>query len=66
MGANITDPKEKLAVGLMADAWERVANAREAALERGVELVPGNSFLAPSRRRLEWDRASPRQSRWPV
>jgi hypothetical protein len=40
MAAKITDPKDKRAVELMAQAWEKVANEREVALKRGTEPVP--------------------------
>jgi hypothetical protein len=32
MAAKLSDPKDKLAMELMATAWEKVANEREAAL----------------------------------
>ena len=35
MALKISDPKDKYAVELMAEAWDKVANDREAALERG-------------------------------
>jgi hypothetical protein len=43
MAAKITDPKDKHAVELMAKAWDKVANEREAALKRGLGPVPGGS-----------------------
>ena len=33
----ITDPKDKLAVELMAETWEKIANDRETALKRGLD-----------------------------
>lgn len=33
--ANITNPKGKHATELMAEAWEKIANDREAALKAG-------------------------------
>lgn len=41
MASKITDPKDKHAVELMAEAWEKVANDREEALKRGAEPIPG-------------------------
>ncbi len=35
MALKISDPKDKYAVELMAEAWHKIANDREAALERG-------------------------------
>jgi hypothetical protein len=44
MAAKITDPKDKRAVELMAEAWDKVANDREAALKAGHKNpVPGES-----------------------
>ena len=40
LAAKITDPKDKHATELMAEAWEKIANDREAALKRGVS--PGS------------------------
>lgn len=37
LATKITDPKDRHAVELMAEAWEKVASDREAALKRGQE-----------------------------
>ena len=37
LAAKITDPKDKLAVELMAEAWDKVANDRDVALKRGLD-----------------------------
>jgi hypothetical protein len=41
----ITDPKDKHAVELMADAWDKVANDREVAVKAGVHNpLPGGAL----------------------
>jgi hypothetical protein len=41
LATRITNPKDKYAVELMASAWEKIANEREAALNRGFDLRSG-------------------------
>ena len=47
MATKIADPKDKHAVELMAEAWDKVANDREAALKRGDEPIPGPGIVPP-------------------
>jgi hypothetical protein len=45
LAAKITDPKDKYAVELMADAWDKVAHDREVAVKAGVKNpLPGGAF----------------------
>ncbi len=37
MALKISDPKDKYAVELMAQGWDKVANDREADLKRGLD-----------------------------
>ncbi len=46
MAKKMTDAKDKQAVEIMAEAWDKVANDREAALKEGVEPVPGGGSPA--------------------
>jgi hypothetical protein len=41
LAAKLTNLKDKHAVELMADAWEKIAREREVALSKGVDPVPG-------------------------
>jgi hypothetical protein len=43
LAARISNPKDKHAVLLMAAAWDKVADQREAALEKGLEPTPGET-----------------------
>jgi hypothetical protein len=40
LAAKISDPKDKRAIESMAAAWDKVANEREAALNKGEPLEP--------------------------
>jgi hypothetical protein len=40
LAAKLTDPKDKEALALMAKAWDKVANEREALLKRTDEQEP--------------------------
>ena len=43
MAKKMTNANDKQAVEQMAEAWDKVANDREAALARGAEPVPGGN-----------------------
>lgn len=45
MATKITDPKDKHAVELMAEAWDKVASDREAALKRGDKPIRGPGIV---------------------
>jgi hypothetical protein len=47
MATKIVDPKDKHAVELMAEAWEKVAADREAVLQRGAEPIAGPGIVPP-------------------
>ena len=47
MAVKITDPKDKHAVELMAEAWEKIANERAAAVKRGENPIPGPGIVPP-------------------
>jgi len=48
MATKITDPKDKHAVELMAEAWEKVASDREAALKCSQEPIPAPGIVSRS------------------
>lgn len=41
LAAKLTDSKDKYAMELMAEAWEKIARQRESALARGLDPMPG-------------------------
>jgi hypothetical protein len=43
LAAKLSNPKDRHAVLLMAAAWDKVADQREAALKKGLETMPGET-----------------------
>jgi hypothetical protein len=40
LAAKLTDPKDKQAMELMAAGWDKVADQRESAIEKGLPVDP--------------------------
>jgi hypothetical protein len=45
LSAKLSDPRDRHAVLLMAAAWDKVAEQREAALKKGLEPTPGENTV---------------------